>query len=43
MRPDYFLMMPWHFRKNLLEREREFLQRGGKVIFPLPKIEIVGG
>ncbi len=42
MRPDYLLMMPWHFRRNLLEREQEFLRRGGKVIFPLPKIEIVG-
>ncbi len=42
MRPDYFLIMPWHFRQNLLEREREFLRRGGKVIFPLPRIEIVG-
>lgn len=43
MRPDYFLMMPWHFRQNLLQREQGFLERGGKVIFPLPKIEIVGG
>ena len=42
MRPDYLLMMPWHFRKNLLQREQAFLKRGGKAIFPLPKIEIVG-
>jgi hypothetical protein len=40
--PDYFLVLPWHFRKNLLERERAFLARGGKMIFPLPTIEIVG-
>lgn len=41
-RPDYFLVMPWHFRTNLVAREAEFLKRGGKMIFPLPTIEIVG-
>ncbi|HEY4304181.1 MAG TPA: class I SAM-dependent methyltransferase [Gemmatimonadaceae bacterium] len=40
--PDYFLVLPWHFRTNLLARETEFLRRGGKMIFPLPTIEIVG-
>ena len=41
-KPDYFLVMPWHFRSNLLEREEAYLNQGGKMIFPLPKIEIVG-
>lgn len=42
MSPDYFLVMPWHFRDNLIQREKTFLQKGGKMIFPLPKLEIVG-
>ena len=42
MKPDYLLVMPWHFRQNLIEREAAFLGRGGKMIFPLPQIEIVG-
>lgn len=42
MKPDYFLVMPWHFRENLLQREAAFLRRGGKMIFPMPKIEIIG-
>jgi len=42
MRPDYFLVLPWHFRRNLVEREQAFLARGGRMIFPLPRIEIVG-
>lgn len=42
MKPDYFLVLPWHFRKGILEKEIEFLRSGGKFIFPLPKIEIVG-
>ncbi len=41
MRPDYFLVFPWHFRTGILQREQAFLQSGGKFIFPLPKIDIV--
>lgn len=41
MRPDYFLVMPWHFRQNLVRRERAYLRRGGKMIFPLPTIDVV--
>jgi hypothetical protein len=41
MRPDYLFVLPWHFRDNLVQREQAFLARGGKMIFPLPKIEIV--
>jgi hypothetical protein len=41
MRPDYFLVLPWHFKHTILEREKEYLARGGKFIFPLPEIEIV--
>jgi hypothetical protein len=40
-RPDYFLVLPWHFRDNLLAREAEFLRQGGRMIFPLPHIQIV--
>ena len=39
-KPDYFLVMPWHFRENLVQREADFLRRGGKMIFPLPEISI---
>ncbi len=42
MEPDYFLVLPWHFRAGIVEREAEFLARGGKLIFPLPGIEVVG-
>jgi hypothetical protein len=41
MRPDYFLVLPWHFRDGIVQREREFLAGGGKMIFPFPEIEIV--
>ena len=38
---DYFLVLPWHFKNGILEREQEFLQNGGKMIFPFPEIEII--
>jgi hypothetical protein len=41
MKPDYFLVLPWHFRNNILGREKEYRAAGGKFIFPLPFIEIV--
>jgi hypothetical protein len=41
MRPDYFLVLPWHFKDGILRREKEFLSRGGKMIFPFPEIEII--
>jgi C-methyltransferase C-terminal domain/Putative zinc binding domain/Methyltransferase domain len=41
MRPDYFLVLPWHFKEGILKREKEFLAAGGRMIFPFPEIEIV--
>jgi SAM-dependent methyltransferase len=39
--PDYFLVLPWHFKEGILRREAEFLAGGGNMIFPFPEIEIV--
>tara|TARA_Y100000052_G_scaffold27486_1_gene35648 strand:- start:37344 stop:38570 length:1227 start_codon:yes stop_codon:yes gene_type:complete len=41
MKPDYFLVLPWHFREGITAREAEFLAQGGKLIFPLPNLEVV--
>jgi 2-polyprenyl-3-methyl-5-hydroxy-6-metoxy-1,4-benzoquinol methylase len=41
MNPDYYLVLPWHFKDEFIERELEMLERGTQLIFPLPKIEIV--
>ena len=42
MKPDYMLVLPWHFISEFMEREHEFLERGGKFIVPCPKFEIIG-
>lgn len=41
-KPDYLLVLPWHFDKEIQEQEREFLKAGGKLIFPLPEFKVVG-
>lgn len=41
MQPDYFLVLPWHFKDGILAREQQFLADGGKFIFPFPEIEII--
>ncbi len=40
MKPDAFLVLPWHFRKELLEREAAALEAGVAFIFPLPTVEV---
>lgn len=39
--PDYYLVLPWHFKDEFLEREMDIRAQGTKFIFPLPQIEII--
>jgi len=41
MNPDCFMVLPWHFKDSILLREKDFINSGGKFIFPLPDIECV--
>lgn len=41
MKPDYMLVLPWHFKEGIVRREKEYLSTGGKMIFPFPEIEII--
>ena len=41
LQPDYYFVLPWHFREAFLKRESEFIQRGGRFVFPLPTLDIV--
>ena len=38
--PEYLLVLPWHFRNEIIEREAEYLNNGGQLIFPFPQFEI---
>ena len=41
LKPDYYLVLPWHFKKEILKREIKTIKNGTKFIFPLPKLEII--
>jgi GDP-mannose 4,6-dehydratase len=38
--PNYLLVLPWHFRSEIIKREEDFLRNGGQLLFPFPKFEI---
>ena len=40
-RPDYYLVLPWHFKKEIIAREKKIRANGCKFIFPLPRLSIV--
>ena len=40
-RPDYFLVLPWHFLDEFMKREQAFLSAGGKFIVPLPEFRLI--
>jgi len=39
--PDYLLILPWHFVHEFTQREKYYLEDGGKFIVPCPKLEII--
>ena len=41
LNPDYYLVLAWHFKKEILLREKMIRKMGTKFIFPLPNIEII--
>ncbi|HVX51809.1 MAG TPA: class I SAM-dependent methyltransferase [Chitinophagaceae bacterium] len=41
MNPDYYLVLPWHFKSEFMEREKEALEKGTGFIFPVPVIDII--
>ncbi|GEM_PF-1080375 len=40
-KPDYFLVLPWHFLKVFLKQEARFFKSGGRFIVPLPQMKIL--
>jgi hypothetical protein len=40
LKPNYYLVLPWHFKKEILVREKKNIESGIKFIFPLPNITI---
>ena len=40
-KPNYYLVLPWHFKKEIILREKRAIKNGSKFIFPLPKMKVV--
>ena len=41
LHPDYLLVFIWHFRKEVIEDEIEYINKGGTLVFNLPRIHFV--
>jgi nucleoside-diphosphate-sugar epimerase len=39
--PEFLLVLPWHFKEEIIEREKNFLENGGQLLFPFPEFEII--
>ncbi len=40
-KPDFFIVLPWHFKEFIVKKEQEYIKSGGKFVFPLPSLHIV--
>ena len=40
-KPNYYLVLPWHFRSEFLDREAATIRAGTRMLFPLPEITVV--
>jgi NDP-4-keto-2,6-dideoxyhexose 3-C-methyltransferase len=39
--PDYLLVLPYQFKQEIINQERAYLLKGGKMIFALPSVQVV--
>lgn len=40
-KPDFILVLPWHFKESFKRRLASYVHDGGRIVFPLPELEIV--
>jgi hypothetical protein len=41
LKPDFFFVLPWHFKNFILNKEKKTISSGTKFIFPLPKFQVI--
>ena len=39
--PEAFIVLPWNFKKEIVEREKKYLNEGGKLMFVMPYPHVV--
>jgi SAM-dependent methyltransferase len=38
---DYFFVLPWHFKNFILKKEKKYIFKKKKFIFPMPRLNVV--
>ena len=41
LKPNYYFVLPWHFKREILKREIKIRKKNTRFIFPLPKLSII--
>ena len=39
--PEAFIVLPWNFKKEIVEREKDYIDKGGKLMFVMPYPHVV--
>ena len=40
LKPEFLLVLPYHFKEEIIQREKEYLDNGGQLVFPFPTFQI---
>ena len=41
LKPKAMIVLPWYFKKEIVNREKKYLQEGGQLMFPMPYPHVV--
>ena len=41
LNPSCMLLLPWYFKKEILLREKDYLDKGGSILIPMPYLHVI--